>query len=480
MDVTRLLGPLDVAALSRSLTEITRRHDILRTTFTEAEGEVLQVAGPAVAMPLPVADLQALPAHRREAQIHEAAREDVRRAFDLTRGPLFRARLLRLEAETHVLIVTIHHIVFDDWSHHVFWRELATLYQAFSLGKASPLPELSIQYADAALWQRQRLEGEAGAKQLNYWSGQLAGAVPQEILADHPRPAVRTFRGARHRLVLSPELTQELRTLSQNQQVTLFMTLLAGLQVLLYRYTGQRDILVGSLMANRDQVEIENLIGFWVNTLVLRTDLSGNPRFDELLSRVRETATAAYRHSDLPFEKLLEELRPARDLSRNPLFQVLFVLHNLPQQTPEIPGLTLCPLEIDDGSARFDIALDLWPSVGGLEGWLEYNSDLFEAAAITRLGRHLLTLLEGVVKAPDQPLSALPLLTASERHQLLAEWCAGEVAIPPDRCLHRVFESQVVQTPDAIAVIEADCHLTYRELNRRANQVAHYLRAQGV
>ncbi len=480
LDATRLRGPLDVAALDRSLAEITRRHDILRTTFTEVEGEVLQVVGPVVATPLPVADLQARPEYRREARIRELAREDVQQAFDLTRGPLFRARLLRLEAESHVLLLTIHHIVFDDWSHGVFGHELATLYQAFSRGEASPLPELSIQYADAAHWQRQVLKGSVGTQQLDYWRRQLAQAMPQEILTDHPRPAIRTFRGARHPFVLSPQLTQGLKTVSQHQGVTLFMTLLAAVQVLLHRYTGQSDILVGSLIANRDQVEVEKLIGFWVNTLVLRTDLSGNPRFQDLLSRVRETTTGAYRHCDLPFEKLLEELRPARDLSRNPLFQVLFVLHNLPRQTPEMPGLTLCPLEIDSGTARFDITLDLWETAEGLRGWLEYNTGLFEAATIARLDRHLQTLLDGVVRAPEHRLSMLPLLTASERHQLLVEWRAAEVASPHDGCLHRRFESQAAQTPDAIAVIDANHCLTYRELNRRANQVAHHLRAQGA
>ncbi len=480
LDAARLLGPVNVAALERSLTEITRRHDILRTTFIEVEGAVVQVVNAVVGVPLPVVDLQRMPTQQREGQVHELAREQVRQAFDLARGPLLRARLLRLEAETHVLIVTMHHIVFDDWSHGVFWRELATLYQAFSRGDASPLPELTIQYADAALWQRQALEGEVGRQQLDYWRGQLAGAVPPDILTDHPHPAVQTFRGARHRFVLSPELTQGLKALSQAQHVTLFMTLLAAVQVVLYRYTGQGDVLVGSLMANRNRVEVENLIGFWINTLVLRTELSDNPRFDALLGRVRDTTTSAYRHGDMPFEKLLEALQVERDLSRSPLFQVLFVLHNLPRQVPEIPGLALCPLEIDSASARFDITLDMWERAEGLQGWLEYNADLFEATTIARLARHLETVLEGVVRAPEQSLSTLPLLTERERQQLLVAWCAAEVPLPREDRLHRYFESQVRQAPDAIALIEPEAHVTYRVLNRRANQVAHYLRAQGV
>ncbi len=480
LDATHLAGPLDVDALERSLSEIARRHDILRTTFTDIEGEVLQVVGPVVAVPLPVIDLEALPARQHETRIRELAKASRQQAFDLAAGPLFRAQLLRLASEIHVLLLTIHHIIFDDWSHGIFWRELAILYQAFSRGEASPLPELSIQCAHAAHWQRQVLEGGIGSQQLDYWTRQLAGARPQEILTDYPRPAVQTYRGARHPLIFSSELTQRLKTVSRQYQATLFMTLLAAVQVLLHRYTGQSDIFVGSLAANRHQIEIEPLIGFWVNTIVLRTDLTGNPPFQELLSRVRETTLEAHRHRDLPFEMILEALRPTRDPSRNPLFQVLFVFHNLPKSWPEIPGLTRYPLEVDSDTARFDITLDLWETEESLQGWLEYNTDLFEATTISRLGDHLQTLLEHTAKSPEQPLSTLPLLTAHERRQLLIEWQAAETPHDDDGCLHRVFESQVAKTPDTIAVIEANRHLTYRELNRRTNQVAHYLRAQGV
>ena len=291
---------------------------------------------------------------------------------------------------------------------------------------------------------------------------------------------MQTFRGARHVLTLPPTLTQALKTLSQQHGVTLFMTLLAAFQTLLHRYTGQDDIAVGTLIANRNRVEIEGLIGFFVNTLVLRTDLSGDPSFRELLERVRTVTLEAYEHQDVPYEKLLEALRPPRDLSRNPLFQVMCVLHNTPQQALELPGLIVEPLEIDPGTARFDVTLEFWDTPEGLRGRFEYSTDLFEAATIARMAGHLQTLLEGIVADPEQRLSQLPLLTADERHRLLVEWNTTAAPYPDDQCLHHVFEAQVTRTPDAVAVVCGDESLTYRELNRRANQVAHYLRAFGV
>ena len=432
------------------------------------------------AFPVPVVDLRELPEHEREAQVRTLAQAEVQRPFDLAQGPLLRATLVRLADEEHVLLLTMHHIVSDGWSHGVFWRELAVLYEAFTTGQPSPLPALSIQYADFAHWQQQWLQGEVLDTQLAYWKQQLAGVSTLQLPTDHPRPAVQTFRGARHFLTLSPTLTQALKTLSQRHGVTLFMTLLAAFQTLLHRYTGQDDIAVGSLIANRNRVELEGLIGFFVNTLVLRTDLSGDPSFRELLARVREVTLGAYEHQDVPYEKLLEELRPPRDLSRNPLFQVLCVLHNTPQQALELPGLTVHPLEIDPGTARFDVTLEFWETPEGLRGRFEYSTDLFEAATIARMAGHLQTLLEGIVADPEQRLSRLPLLTADERHRLLVEWNTTTAPYPDDQCLHSVFEAQVTRTPDAVAVVCGDEYLTYRELNRRANQVAHYLQALGV
>ena len=473
-------GPLCVGALRQSFEEIVRRHEVLRTTFTNVGGQPLQVIGPAIPFRMSVIDLRELPHHEQEVRVQALAHAEIQRPFDLTQGPLIRATLARLTDEEHVLLLAMHHIISDGWSHDVFWRELAVLYEAFASGKPSPLPAPSIQYVDFADWQRQWLQGEVLDTQLAYWKQQLADVPALQLPADYPRPAVQTFRGARYVTTLSPTLTQALKALSQRHGGTLFMTLLAAFQVLLHRYTGQDDIAVGSLIANRNRVEVEGLIGFFVNILVLRTDLSGDPSFRELLERVREVALGAYAHQDVPYEKLLEELRPPRDLSRNPLFQVMIVLHNTPQQGMELPGLTVTPLEIDPGTARFDLTLEFWETPEGLRGRFEYSTDLFEAATIARMAGHLQTLLEGIAAEPEQRLSRLPLLTADERQRLLVECNSTAAPYPDDQCIHNVFEAQVNRTPDAVAVVCGEASLTYRELNQRSNQVAHYLMALGI
>jgi amino acid adenylation domain-containing protein len=480
LDAIRLCGPLHVVALEQSFQEMVRRHEVLRTTFTNVAGQPCQVIGPATGFSVSVVDLQERAQAEQEAQVHALAQEDVQRAFDLERGPLLRATLVQLAEEEYVLLLTMHHIVSDGWSHDVFWREVAVLYAALTTGQSASLPVLAFQYADFAHWQQQWLQSENLDTQLAYWTQQLTGMSPLQLPTDHPRPTVQTFRGARHSLTLSPTLTQALKMLSQQYGVTLFMTLLAAFQTLLHRYTGQDDIVVGSLVANRNRVEIEGLIGFFVNTLVLRTNLSGDPGFQELLERVREVTLGAYEHQDVPYEKLLEELRLPRDLSRNPLFQVLFVLHNTPQQTLELSGLTVSPLEIDPGTARFDVTLEFWETPEGLRGRFEYSTDLFEVVTIVRMAGHLQTLLEGIVAHPEQCLSRLPLLTTDEQHRLLVEWNATTVPLPDNQCLQHVFETRVARTPDAVAVVCGDAALTYHELNRRANQVAHYLQTLGV
>jgi amino acid adenylation domain-containing protein len=480
LDVIRLCGPLHVAALAQSLQEIIRRHDSLRTTFHDIAGQPFQVIGLDTHFLLSVVELQVLPEYEREAQVRALARVEVHQPFDLAQGPLVRAQLLCLADEEYMLLLTRHNIVFDGWSRGVLWRELAVLYEAFTAGKPSPLSELAIQYADFASWQHQWLQGQELGRQLAYWQRQLDGMSPLQLPTDRPRPTVQTFRGARHLLALSPTLLSALQALSRRYGVTLFMTLLATFQTLLHRYSGQDDIAVGSLVANRNQIEVEGLIGFFTNTLVLRTDLSGDPSFQELLSRVRTVALGAYSHQDLPFEKLLEALQPERNLSCTPLFQVLFVLQNTPRHTPKLKGLTLSILEVDPGTAKFDLTLELWETPESLRGHFEYNIDLFDAATIARMAGHLQTLLEGIVTDPEQRLSALPLLTADERHRSLVEWNNTRTDYPYDQCLHQLFEIQVAKTPDAIAVVCADEHLTYRELNHRANHVAHYLQARGV
>lgn len=472
-----LTGPLIVAAMERSINEIRRRHEALRTTFVVEDGQPVQVISPPVPWPLPVVDLTEVTATEQEAEVQQL----VQQPFDLTRGPLWRTTLLRLGEEEHVLFLSMHHIVFDDWSFAVFLQELAALYEAFSAGKPSPLAELPIQYADFALWQRQWLQGEALEKQLSYWKQQLDGAPTMvELPTDRPRPAVQTYRGARQYIMLSKQVSEALKLLSQQEEVTLFMVLLAAFGTWLYRYTGQEDILVGSPIAGRNQVETEELIGFFVNTLVMRTYLGGNPTFRQLLARVRQVALGAYSHQDLPFEKLVEELHPERDPSCSSLFQVMFVLQNAPKSVLELSGLSLNFQDIDSGTAKFDLTLELQETTEGIRGWFEYNTDLFDACTVHRMVGHFQTLLEGIVANPEQKLSELPLLTAAERLTLLVEWNNTQADYPKDACIHQMFEAQVELTPNAVAVVFEDQQLTYRELNARANKIAHYLLRLGV
>ncbi len=480
LQVIELRGPLQVTALRQSLQEIIRRHEILRTTFVTVDGQPHQLIGPPTPMPLPIVELRGVPDGEREARVRWLAREEVQRPFDLTQGPLLRAKLIRWDVEAHVLILTMHHIVSDGWSQSVFWGELAALYEAFAAGDSTPLPDPAIQYVDFAHWQRQWLQGEVLDTQLAYWTRQLVDVPTLQLPMDRPRPMVQTFRGARHRLTLSSALTQALKILSRRQGVTLFMTLLAAFQTLLQRYAGQDDVAVGSLIANRQRAEIEGSIGFFVNTLVLRTDLSGDPRFQELLERVRDVTLAAYSYQDLPFEKLVEALQPRRDLSHNPLFQVLFIFQNTPRQAWELMGLTLRPLEVDPETAKFDLTLELAETPHGLSGWFEYSTEVFEAATIARMAGHWQTLVEGIVADPAQRLSRLPLLTADEQQRLLVEWNDTAADFPEKACLHELFTTQVERTPDALAMVFADRRLTYRELNREANRLAHYLETLGV
>jgi amino acid adenylation domain-containing protein len=476
----RLSGPLNVTALEQSLSEIARRHETLRTIFVTIGGQAVQRITPPLTWSLPVVSLQESPEAEREDAVRQLVTAEGRRLFDLSEGPLLRTILLRLDEETHVLLLAMHHIVSDGWSVGVFNRELSALYAAFSVGSPSPLPELPIQYADFALWQRQWLQGEVSEAQRNYWTQRLAGIPMLELYTDRPRPAVQTFRGEREAIEISKPLTEALKALSRQERVTLFMTLLAAFKVVLRRYTGQDDIPVGTPISNRNRVETEGLIGFFVNTLVLRTDLSGNPSFRELLRRVRAVSLEAYSHADLPFEKLVEELRPERQLSHNPLFQVMFVLQDAMMPTPELPGLTVSPHRVDTGTALFDLTLFMRDTERGLSGFLEYAADLFDAVSVKRLVRHLQSVLQGIVADPDQRLLDLPLLTEAERHQLLVAWNDTQADYAKESCIHELFEAQVAQTPEAVAVVCGESQLSYRELNTRANQLAHYLGALGV
>ncbi|MCP4659761.1 MAG: AMP-binding protein, partial [bacterium] len=475
----RLAGSLDLAALARSLNEIVRRHEVLRTTFVSVEGEPLQVIASSLELGLPVVDLRRLTRGAREAESRRLATAELERPFDLSRGPLLRATVLRLAGEDHVILLTIHHIISDGWSMEVLTRELATLFQAISAGKPPALAELPIQYADYAIWQRQWLSGEGLEKLLGYWKEQLAGAAPRlELPADRPRPAVQTFRGRSLGIAFSPELSEALARLARQEKATMFMTLLAGLTALLARTTGQHDVVVGTPVAGRDRRELEDLIGFFINTLVLRTVMSdGN--FRQHLARTRQVALDAFAHQDLPFEHLVEELQPQRDLSSTPLFQVMFILHSSSQGSGEMPGLTMVSLA-EEGSAKFDLTLSLEGGAGRVHGSLGYNTDLFDRTTMERWSGQLELLLAAIVDDPERRLGELPRLAAAERHQLLAEWNDTAAAKPPGGLIHELFERQATRTPEAVALVFGDQRWSYRELDRRANQLAHHLRSLGV
>ena len=477
----RLSGALDVEALKRALREIVARHESLRTTFGQVDGEPVQFVAWSAEAPFALEDLSALPLEEREAVARREAAVELGRPFDLSRGPLLRVKVWRLGEREHVALVSMHHIISDGWSSGVFVREMAALYRAFSSGDEVPLMPLPLQYADYVVWQHEWLRGEVLERELDYWTKQLAGAPSLlELPADRPRPAVFNYRGARHHFTLGQKLFASLESLSRRESCTFFMTLLAAFNVLLYRYTEQEDIVVGTPIAGRSHAETERLIGLFVNTLVLRTDLSGDPKFRDLLKRVREVTLGAYAHQDVPFEMLVERLQPERSLSYTPLFQVALTLQNAPTEPLEAPDLTISPLEIDGGTAKFDLLLTLQETARGLECSFEYSTELFDAATIERMSEHLRRLLEAVVADPDAKIADLPLLQQAERHRLVYEWNEERAAQTPILCLHQLFEAQAARTPNAVAVTFDAESLTYGELNVRANQLARHLRSAGV
>jgi amino acid adenylation domain-containing protein len=477
----RLTGRLNAAALERTLAALVERHESLRTSFRTSDGRPVQVIDAAGRFGWGFIDLGALPERERIEEAQRRAAEEARRPFDLSRGSLLRATLMRLGDEEHVLVVTMHHIVSDGWSMGVLVREVAALYKSFNEGTDAHLPPLPIQYADFAHWQRRWLTGEVLDKHLDYWKRQLGGDLPTlDLPTDRPRPAVQSFRGASHMTVYPASLSAALHALCQRAGVTLFMLLLAAFKVLLQRYTGQDDIVVGSPIANRNRVEIENLIGFFVNTLVMRTDVSGDPSFLDLLGRVRAVALEAYAHQDLPFEQLVEEVQPERSLSRNPLFQVMFQLENTPKEELPMAGVTLAPLEIERVATQFDLSLDVVDGRHGLVAVAEYSTDLFDPSTIEDLLRRWHTLLEGIAAAPHQLISELPLLGDAERELMLVGWNDTARPTPPGAGVHETFEAQARLTPDAPAVVFEKEHLTYGELNARANRLAHHLGKLGA
>ncbi|ROQ63165.1 non-ribosomal peptide synthetase component F [Streptomyces sp. 840.1] len=480
----RISGPLDVTALEASLSELVARHEVLRTRFvTDGDGTPGQIIDTPRALPLDVHDLRSVAddGAREEAAVALVATEGFR-PVDLATGPMVRALLIRLGEEEHLLNLTIHHIAFDGWSVGVVSRELTTLYTARVTGIAAGLPEPPLQYADFAVWQRQWLTGDELSSQLGYWRDALAGTAPLELPTDRRRPARRSGNGAMLTFSIPAATADGARRLAHDTGASLFMTLLAVFQAVLSRYSGQEDIAVGTPIAGRNRAEIEDMVGFFVNTLVMRTDLSGDPTFTELVDRVKDTALGAYDHQDLPFERLVEELAPQRDLSRNPLFQTMFVLQNTPAgRSWELPGLSIRQLDVSAQESKFDFTFYATEAEDGcLDGTIVYSTDLFDEATMVRLAGHFETLLGAAVHDPTARLSALEMLTASERRQILTAWNGADTDAPDAVTVHRLFEDRAAERPDSPAVSCGSEHLTYRELDERAEWIAALLRERGA
>ncbi|MDT3777027.1 amino acid adenylation domain-containing protein [Nitrospira sp. MA-1] len=477
----RVTGPLDAGALQASFDAVARRHDMLRTIFTVSNGRPSQVIEES--LPTPFACIVIAPPSgiETEQKVQRVVAEEARHVFKMEGSLLWRARLFQLNEQDHVLMVTLHHAIADGWSLNLLLADMISSYVALRTGQPSPLHAPRLQYADYAQWQREWLAGEVLERQLEYWKQTLSGAPAVLALqTDHVRPSVQTFRGARHVITIPSPLTAALHAIGRRQGATLFMTLLAAFQVLLYRYSGETDLSIGTPIANRTSLETEELIGFFVNTLVLRTDLGGNPRYIDLLSRVREVVLGAQSHQDLPFEHVVDALRPTRDLSHPPLFQVMFALQTLSAQTPDPPDLKLEMIEMDPGSAKFDLSLEMTLESNGLTGFFEYNTDLFESSTIRRMAGHFQSILEAIVIQPEQRLSALPMMEAAERAVVVGEWNATARAYPMAQTVPELIAGQAVRTPTAIAVRDGARTLTYATLLARANQVAQTLRAEGI
>ncbi|NER91537.1 non-ribosomal peptide synthetase [Moorena sp. SIO3A2] len=479
-----LVGKLDYVALQTSINQIIARHETLRTTFSEINDTPVQIIQPPFELELPIIDLSGLTPSEATTKLQQLLQQENELSFNLEVDPPIRAQLYQLGTTEHILQITLHHIASDGWSLTVLPKELSAIYTAIVQEEPLSLPELPIQYADFAVWQRNYLQGETLEQQLSYWKQKLQDLPQLQLPTDHPRPAVETFNGAGIPINIPAALTSKVKELTQKQGTTLFITLLAVFKVLLSRYSGQQSIAVGSPIANRNRREIEGLIGFFVNSLVMYTDLGGDPSFTEVLNRVKQTALEAYSHQDIPFEKLVEELQPERALSQNPLFQVVFAV-----QQSEIlkPSFSLPNLEVGwyegagaEMTVRMDLELHLWPVGEEIKGFCAYNTDLFEAETITRMLSHYENLLSAAVETTERPISQLPLMTQPELDQILVEWNNTKTNYPDDKCIHQLFEDRVEKTPDALAVVFEQQKLTYSELNSKANQLAHYLQKLGV
>ncbi|OBQ40690.1 MAG: non-ribosomal peptide synthetase [Anabaena sp. CRKS33] len=477
----QISGSLNISVLEQAITEIVRRHEILRTNFQQIEAKNLQVIRPEINISLQVINLDQIPAKQQLQNVQQLINQEIDKIFNLSEDDLFQSTLYQLNQNSYVLLLNMHHIISDGWSTGILLQELSTLYRAYLAGNKSPLPDLQIQYADYAIWQKQKFTSEIREKQLNYWKEQLADIPPLlELPTDKPRPPIQSFRGGIWEFSINSNLSQKIRTLTQQSDATLFMTMLAAFVILLYRYSGQDDILIGSPMAGRNRQEIQSLIGYFVNTVVLRTKLTGNPNFREVLNQVRQVATNAHNYQDIPYNQVVEALNPQRNLSYNPVFQILFDLQHSLTDKLQLPGLTLQTFLGEHSTSKFDLSLIIEDRDTELIGVWEYSSDLFTQETISRMTENFQTLLNGIVNNPEIPINQLPIISAFEQQQILEKWNNTQQDDPESFCIHELFAQQVIKTPDAIAVKFGNQQLTYTQLNQKANQLANYLQNCGV
>src|SRR6266545_155828 len=476
----RLEGHLNITALHKSFKEIVRRHETLRTAFAVINGRPTQVVSPSGSVEMPIIDLTDLPAAFRETKAQGLIAEESNAKFNLSLAPLLRVGLLRIAAEYHVLLLTMHHIISDGWSMGILIQEMSALYDTYCADKESPLAELTIQYSDYAVWQQRHLQGEVLEELLGYWKRQLADPPTPTLPTDRTCPVVYTFRGSSKKFVFSKSLRERLREIEQKERASLYMILSAAFQALLYRYTGEKDLLIGTPTANRNRAEAEELIGFFVNTLVMRTKFEDDMTFRELSARVKQTALEAYAHQDLPFERLVEELQPDRNLSSNPIFRVMFSLQNAVEVVPKLTGLKVSIIETECRTAKFDLAVDMAVAGEEIKGAFIYSTDLFNDGTIERMIGHYRTLLSEVIENPDRSIAELSYLTAAEKRQLEVEWNATEARYRSEGSLVELIEAQVNDSPNHPAILCGEQSLSYRELNERANRIGRYLKGKGV
>ena len=477
----QISGSLNISVLEQVITEIVRRHEILRTNFQQIEGKNLQVIRPEINISLQVINLDQITAKQQLKNVERLINQETDKILNLSEDDLFQSTLYQLNQNSYILLLNMHHIISDGWSIGILLQELSTLYGAYLAGNKSPLPDLQIQYADYAIWQKEKFTSEIREKQLNYWKQQLADIPPLlELPTDKPRPPIQSFRGGIWEFSINSNLSQKIRTLTQQSDATLFMTMLAAFVILLYRCSGQDDILIGSPMAGRNRQEIQSLIGYFVNTVVLRTKLTGNPNFREILNQVRQVATDAHNYQDIPYNQVVEALNPQRNLSYNPVFQILFDLQHSLTDKLQLPGLTLQPFLGEHSISKFDLSLIIEDRGTELIGAWEYSSDLFTQETISRITENFQTLLNGIVNNPETPINQLPIISAFEQQQILEKWNNTQQDYPESFCIHELFTQQVIKTPDAIAVKFGNQQLTYTQLNQKANQLANYLQNCGV